>query len=263
MMSVRVLVICASLLALAPPIAAQQEADQATLVFTFAGAFSGSADLWSVQDQPVFLGGTLPDGFALGRKRSSGLGVLVAGIYFPRPSLGISGEAFFIGGGLEDSCRITFQDPSSVGSATLCNDIDGNSNSATTVMLSAGPVLRFNTRKTIKPYIRLNAGIIIGGRSTLEMSGMVSPTLFTIVYDDPDRRSISGALAAAIGMTANLGSGYQLRWEFRDNYVGLDQITGPTRRDGVAPDHELKYRHLWSFVLGVDIILERRRGRRY
>ncbi len=262
-MPVRVLIVCASLLVLAPPVAAQREADQATLVFALAGAFSGSADVWSVQDQPVFLGDALPDRFDLGRRRTSGLGFFVAGVYFPRPSLGISGEAFFIGGGLEDSCRLTFQAPESMGSATLCNDIDGSSSSATTVMVSAGPVLRFNTRKTIKPYIRLNAGIIIGGRSTIEMSGMVSPTFFTVMYDDPDRRDISGALAGAIGMTANLGSGYQLRWEFRDNYIGFDRITGPTRRDGVAPDRELKYRHVWSFVLGVDIVLERRRGRRY
>lgn len=262
-MSNRVLIACASFLALAPPVAAQREADRATLVFTVAGTFSGSSDLWSVQDQPVFLGDSVPDRFALGRKRSSGLGLFIAGIYFPKPNVGISGEAFFIGGGLEDSCRITFQAPNSVGSAALCNDINGSSKSATTVMFSAGPVLRFNTRKTIKPYIRLNAGIIVGGRSPVELTGRTGSGDFVVVYDDPDPRNISGALAGAVGFTANLGGGYQIRWEFRDNYVGFDRVSGATVRDGLAPETSLDYQHVWSFVLGVDIILERRRGRRY
>jgi len=261
MMPARVLVICASLLAFAQPLAAQREADQATLVFTLAGAFSGSADLWAVQNQPVFRQ-QVADTFALGRKRSSGLGVLLAGIYFFKPNFGLAGEAFFLGGGFEDSCRHTFQ-TGSAEAVTLCNGINGSSKSGNSVMMSAGPVLRFNTRKTIKPYVRANVGLQIGGRSSVELSSRVTTDFFSVVYDDPDERNISLALAAAVGMTASLGPGYQLRWELRDNYVGFDRITGPTFRDGLSPARELAYKHVWSFVLGVDIVLERRRGRRY
>ena len=264
MMLVRVLIVCVSLLALAPPVAAQAEADQATLVFTLAGTFSGSGDLWKVGSQPVFLG-QAADSFSLGRNLKSGLGVFLAGIYFPKPHFGIAGEAFFIGRGNEDSCRHTFQ-TGNPDAATLCSGINGSSKSGTAVMVTVGPVLRFNTRKTIKPYIRLNAGLLIGGRSSVELIGRAQPAGdFIVVYDDPDPRNISGALAGAVGFTANLGGGYQLRWEFRDNYIGFDRVTGPTSGVGLnpTPDHELMYQHVWSFVLGVDIVLERRRGRRY
>ncbi len=248
------------MLAFAPALAAQQ-ADQATLVFTLAGAYSGTADLWAVQGQPVFRG-QVADTFALGRKRSSGLGVFLAGIYFFKPNFGIAGEAFFLGGGFEDSCRHTYQSGSAE-AVTLCTGINGSSKSATSVMMSAGPVVRFNARSRIKPYIRANAGILIGGRSSVEVAGRVTTDFFNIIYDDPDSRNLSIALAGAVGMTANLGPGYQLRWELRDNYIGYDAITGPTTRDGLSPDRELKYKHVWSFVLGMDIVLERRRGRRY
>ena len=260
-MPARVLIVCVSLLALAQPLAAQREADQATLVFTLAGTFSGSADLWTVQKQPVFFG-QAADTFALARKRSSGLGIFLAGIYFPKPNFGVAGEAFFLGGSFEDSCRHTYQAGSS-NAVTLCNSLRSSSKSATSVVLSAGPVFRFNTRKTIKPYLRANVGLQIGGRSSVEMAGRVTPTLFNVVYEDLDARNLSIALAAAVGMTANIAPGYQLRWELRDNYVGMDRITGPTSRDGLSPDRELDFKHIWSFVLGVDIVLERRRGRRY
>ena len=261
MMSNRVLIACASFLALAPPVAAQREADQATLVFTLAGTFSGSGNLWEVGSQPVFLG-QAADSFSFGRKLRSGLGLFLAGIYFPKPHFGIAGEAFFIGRGNEDSCQHTFQ-TGSPDAATLCSGINGTSRSGTAVMVSVGPVFRFNTRKTIKPYIRLNAGLLIGGRSSVELTGRGGSGDVILVYDDPDPRNISGALAGAVGFTANLGGGYQLRWEVRDNYVGFDRVTGATVRDGFAPETSLDYQHVWSFVMGVDIILERRRGRRY
>jgi hypothetical protein len=262
MMPVRVLIACACLLVLAPPVAAQREADQATLVFSFAGTFSGAGDLWEVGNQPVFLG-QAADTLALGRKLNSGLGLFVAGIYFPKPHFGIAGEAFFLGRGTEDSCRHTFL-TGNADAATLCSSINGNSNSGTAVMVTVGPVLRFNTRKTIKPYIRLGGGLLLGGRSTVELTSRVgSAGDFFVVYDDPDPRNISGAIVGAVGFTANLGGGYQIRWEFRDNYIGFDRVNGATVRDGRAPETSLDYQHVWSFVLGIDIILERRRGRRY
>jgi len=260
MMPARVLVVCASVLAFTPALAAQT-ADQATLVFTLAGTYSGAADLWAVEGQPVFRS-QVADTFTFGRKRSSGLGVFMAGIYFFKPNFGIAGEAFFLGGGFEDSCRHTFASGSAE-AVTLCNGINGSSKSSTSVMLSAGPVIRFNSRRVIKPYIRANAGVLIGGRSSVELAGRVTSNFFNVVYEDPNSRNLSIALAGAVGMTANMGPGYQLRWELRDNYIGYDAITGPTTRDGLSPDRELKYKHVWSFVLGVDIVLERRRGRRY
>ncbi len=259
-MSLRALVLVASFLATAPALAAQREADQANLVFTIAGAVSGGANLWSISRQPVFLS-SVADTFSLARRRKSGFGVFLAGIYYPGQHVGLAGEAFFLGGGQEDSCTHRFRSGDTT-AAAVCTVINGSSRSNTAVILSAGPVFRINARKTITPYVRFNAGLQIGGRSAVEVAGR-SGDRFIVVYDDAETRNVSASLAAAAGFTASLGKGYQLRWEVRDNYIGIDRITQATARDGQSPTRELKYHHVWSFVIGVDIVLERRRGRRY
>ena len=48
------------------------------------------------------------------------------------------------------------------------------------------------------------------------------------------------------GFTAAVGRGYQLRWEVRDNIVGVQRVTGPHRGDRPGPPHELIYKHLFS-----------------
>jgi len=65
------------------------------------------------------------------------------------------------------------------------------------------------------------------------------------------------------GATIAAGRGYQIRWEIRDNIVGIQRVTGPTVTQGTVPPHETSYRHIFSLNVGLDVILEKRRGRRY
>jgi hypothetical protein len=44
--------------------------------------------------------------------------------------------------------------------------------------------------------------------------------------------------------------------------VGIQKVTGPAPR-GTVPPHETSYRHIFSLNVGLDVILEKRRGRRY
>jgi hypothetical protein len=60
-----------------------------------------------------------------------------------------------------------------------------------------------------------------------------------------------------------VSKGYHVRAEVRDNIVGIDRVTGSTTAARLIPPHETKFKHLFSILLGVDIILERQRGRRY
>ncbi|HET6836578.1 MAG TPA: hypothetical protein VFH24_00980, partial [Gemmatimonadales bacterium] len=65
------------------------------------------------------------------------------------------------------------------------------------------------------------------------------------------------------GITAVIARGYQLRWEVRDNIVGVQQVTEASPVARVVPPHELTFKHLFSMTIGFDVVLERRRGRRY
>jgi hypothetical protein len=60
-----------------------------------------------------------------------------------------------------------------------------------------------------------------------------------------------------------VAKGYQLRWEVRDNIVGVHRVTAPTVQARTIPPHEVTYKHLFSLSIGFDVVLERRPGRRY
>ena len=62
---------------------------------------------------------------------------------------------------------------------------------------------------------------------------------------------------------ANDGTPEMIRWEVRDNYLGLVKVTGTTTGANLIPPHETVYKHLFSIHIGFDVILERERGRRY
>ncbi|HEY3011980.1 MAG TPA: hypothetical protein VGJ36_04475 [Gemmatimonadales bacterium] len=243
---------------------AQRTGDQARLIFTVSLGAVGGRELWSVGPQPVQF--TTPtDSLALGRRIRSNVAVGFSGSYFGGEHLGLSLDGFLVGLGFEDSCRQVFSSGS--GSvAAACDWIQGNTKPATTVMLSLGPIFRFNSRKLFSPYARLNAGFIFSTQSSLRTIGRFpgdSGLVDLIIYSDEHDSRVEPALALGAGFTAAIAKGYQLRWEVRDNVVGVQRVTGPTPQSGLVPPHELDYKHLISITVGFDVVLERRRGRRY
>jgi hypothetical protein len=70
-------------------------------------------------------------------------------------------------------------------------------------------------------------------------------------------------LGLGLGFTAAVAKGYQLRWEVRDNIVGVQRVTSAPAAARVVPPHDVTYKHLFSMSIGFDVVLERRRGRRY
>jgi len=60
-----------------------------------------------------------------------------------------------------------------------------------------------------------------------------------------------------------IGRGYQFRFEVRDNWVRIPTVSGPAQRQGLKPPTSTSGKHVLSFTLGFDVVLERKRGRRY
>jgi hypothetical protein len=243
---------------------AQRTSDQARLIFTLSGGIIGGKDLWSASPQPIQPAGAV-DTFALGRHIRSNLAISFSGSYFPGAHLGVMVEGFLVGLGFEDSCRQIFSSGSSAVSS-LCASIQGAEKAATSVVLSAGPILRMKSQSLVSPYARLSAGFIFSNQSSLRMTGVLptsqGPSPFDVYTDEHESR-VEPALAAGVGFTAAVARGYQLRWEVRDNMVGVQRVTGVTSEANLVPPHELEFKHLLSMMIGVDVVLERRRGRRY
>ena len=243
----------------------QATGDQARLVFTVsAGAVSGSR-LWSTSPQAVqFI--TPADTFALSRRIRSTLAIGFGGAYFPGENVGFTVEGFLIGLGFEDGCRHVF---SSGATATqeVCQSIQGNTKAATSVILSGGTIFRSNSRKLFSPYARINAGLVLSSQSSIRTTGQFINTAGEItdvfVYTDDHNSRLDPALALGIGFTAAVAKGYNLRWELRDNITGVQRVTSTIPIRASIPPHQRVFKHLFSVTLGFDVVLERRRGRRY
>jgi hypothetical protein len=249
------------MLFLSTPAFAQATADQAKLVFTVGVAYTGSTDLWSVENQPVFRQDVGSDSINIDREAGGSIGVLFGGIYFPKDNLGIAGEAFFVGIGVQDQCTVSTALPDER-TVSVCADIDGKEKSSSAVLLSVGPVFRAWSHNRISPYLRLQVGALFSNLSTIRTEGVYQGNLF-VIYDDESSTRITPGFVLGAGVTAAVGKGYQLRMEVRDNYVGLSTVAGPTTAGDLHPEVDTEYHHLWSVLIGFDVVLEKKRGRRY
>jgi hypothetical protein len=250
-------------LAIATPAMAQRTQDEARLLFTFAVAYTGGSDLWAVEDQPIPVVGTAGVEYLdLARSLTGSGGLLVSGMYFPKPGLGLVGEAFFMGVGVEDKCQVTSVSPDPF-TTEVCDGIDGSSKSSSAVLFTIGPMLRAAGNKSISPYIRAQVGFLFSNLSPVRVQTETSTGDIYIVFEDPSSTRITAGFVFGGGITTPLGKGWQFRGEVRDNLVQIATVAGPTGPGGYAPPIVNEWKNLWSIVLGADIVLEKKRGHRY
>lgn len=254
------------------PAAAQATRDQARLVITVAPGYVFGSDLWNVPDQPLLDASgavQMTDILSLSRSVRPTLGVSFSGTYFPGDHLGLMAEAFLLGLGYNDSC-LQRTSSGSARNALVCEAIDGAEKAASAVAISAGAVYRIHSRRTISPYARGSLGLVLSTQSSIRLTpgiddpldGAAEEVLVPVYVDDKDTR-LTPALSLGVGFTAALSPGYQLRWEFRDHITGIQVVDGASAVSGIEPATSLEYRHLFGMIIGLDVVLERRRGRRY
>ena len=246
------------------PAAAQRTGDRARLVFTVSGAYIGGTGLWTVPAQPV-TDQPPPDTLFLSRSIKQTFGAGFAGTYYPGAHLGLTAEAFLIGLGYDDTCH-PISTGQNVRNVQACQSIDSRDRSAASVAFSVGGILRVASREFISPFVSAGAGLLFNNVSSVLTSGQVNTSTEQgefFIYDDEKRGRIRPAFRIGFGSTVALAKAYHLRVEVRDNIVGIERVTGVKPDLAQIPPHENTYKQLWSIHLGVDVILERQRGRRY
>lgn len=261
--------------ALAAIPAAAQTGPQTTLVITVSGGVHSGHALWEIARQPMAVLSAPASFDTLRVVRSVGSGFILgfSGTYFPSGLVGFHGEITFVDLPLGNSCDSIYAatapppDPNNdPRNFEVCGNLDGSSVSTSVFGFMGGVTLRPTARGFLIPYLRGSLGATVTSASSVAMEGYfvqggqiyVQP----IVVDD-DPRLISLGATVAAGLTAPVGSGYQLRLEVRDDYFTLERATGPaSTTTGVAPK-EARYYHHWSLLIGFDVVLERKRPRRY
>jgi len=253
-----------ALLALAcvRPALAQKTADQARLMLTVGAGFVGGGKLWTVRQQPILdeVSG-ISDTFALSKDARQGIGVVFSGTYYPGAHLGFIGEAVFLGLGPVDACRGTIVS-GSLRNTSVCSSLNGHTHSPTTVALSGGVAYRLATGKTIEPYVTLQGGLAITQVSYIRTIGNTDQNADYIIYSDETPRSTTLYGSFGGGIAGFVGKAYRFRMEARDHYLGITRVVGPGVVGG-RPPSRVEGKHVFSLMFGFDVVLERRRGRRY
>ena len=246
------------------PLAAQRTRDRPTLIFTVSGAYLDGVGLWTVADQPLPDGsGALIDHVILSRSIKRTLSAGFSGTYYRGAHLGLTAEALLLGLGYEDTCRL-IAPAQSVRNAQRCNSIDAQERSAAAAAVSAGVVYRVASAEFISPFARASVGFLINDQSPLLVVGETNDGAALTIYDDANKGPrVRPAFSLGVGATIAAGRGYQLRWEVRDNIVGIQRVTGVPSSLGRVPPEATVYKHIFGLLFGVDVILERRPGRRY
>jgi hypothetical protein len=243
--------------------------------------------LWSLNHQPfavlvpgpvtssdtvVVAAPGLYDTLDLQREFGPSFVVGVSGSYFSGRHLGFQGEIAFLGMGLESRCAIRTVQPSYPGDIDpqLCSSLDRQTVATSAVSISLGLVGRLTPGGGIYPYARANAGVLTRTHGTIDMVGVYGSgdhlaTAAVVANPHPVNTSLHFTVGA--GVAVSMGTGYQLWLEGRDVMAQLDQVTGladPSGSAGVLiPPHGSRLLHNFVFVMGLDVVFEKQRRRRY
>jgi hypothetical protein len=265
-------VACVLLLLLSLSSASAQTPSRAELVLTILGGGVSGHSLWSVNKQPVAVAGsasTAWDTLHVTREISSSVVIGASATYFFSPHVGMHAEISYMGLPFDDSCTDLYASPADTGRIrAACDDIASKAGSGGAISLFVGATLRAASTKSLSPYVRANISIVGMPHSYVEMFG----TYFTAlgpqdvpVIKDPSPRSSAPLFGLAVGLTQPLGKdgGYQFRLEFRDAITSFERVTGAADPASQFAPTEIKAYHHFALTLGLDVVLEKSRGRRY
>ena len=260
------------LVLLARPVLAQRTGDQAKITLGITGGLVTGGSLWAVDAQPYTpTGASQADTLSLARSISTSFTFGLTTSYYPSNHLGLTGEIALLGLGTKTSCRVT-RTQGAGETRDLCTSLAQSNTAATSVGISIGAAYRIASRQDISPFVSARLGALISEESTVDLRGYyftadsanVNTQQITVpIFDDPNKNRIDiyGQLTA--GFAFNAGHGYQIRLEGRDNYVRLPVPLSASAEGSGQFTRGRVGKHLFSVVLGFDIILEKKRGRRY
>ncbi len=258
--------------ALVPGDAGGQTNPEPRLIFSIFGGVSKSPDLYEIPQQPLLLVFAPEyDTLALHRQTTTAPMVgLNATVYGPS-GFGFTAEAVYIGVRIDDDCRMQHENEDlQRRNYQLCNDIARRGGTVSNVGFTVGGAYRFAARSAVSPFVRLQAGITIKSASLVDMAGAyteLTPNNQTvahtrIVIADENNVSAHPLLAGAVGVSFALSPGYHIRAEVRDHIMRFQRPTGPAGDQGQVAIEGF-WGHTPALVFGFDIVLERKRGRRY
>jgi hypothetical protein len=269
----------AGLLALLPllaavPAAHAQSSDEPQLVFTIYGGMSTGSDLWSASRIVGGAGGPPPpqDTVRLERWLRPGLIAGLATAYYRSPHFGWVLDIGYFGLGTEQRCLgpATYND--TVQTKQVCTSANGEHIRTGVVGFMFGATYRFAPTSAVQPFVRATAGLGLVDGNYIQTTGSAfvsSPAgcqtgCYFGLLNDSVSHSVTWIANLTTGLSVELSPGYRVRFEARDVIVALPVVnaSGPLLSPDKPPT-AWTTRHMPAFLIGLDIVLERRHTRRY
>lgn len=257
--------------------AAAQSRQDPQLIFSIgAGLAAGSGELWSLSEQGVtVVGGTGFDTLGLARWMRPGVVAALSATYHRSRHLGLTAEAGYFGIATEERCTPPaggYKTDSENKNAQACSSAQGNHVPTSVVGFQVGFTYRFSAGGRYEPYVRASGGMGFLANSFVRTDGGIRAPLACsqtggvcqwplMEGESTSEQAIIGTLA--VGSSVTFAPGYRFRFEVRDLIVSLPLPSGPANpATGIAPVGSTM-KHIPVFTAGLDVVLERRRGRRY
>jgi hypothetical protein len=251
------------------PAAAAQRSGQPTLVLTVGAGVHTGRGLWTIPRQPLSLLNSDPpvyDTLRLVRTISTGLVAVFSASYFHSSHIGLHGGFSYVIMGMENSCDpvAPYTTDFEQKNQQTCENLDGSVSPNSVFLLGAGVTLRATPASGTSPYLRAGVGLAVHSAGTVGMAGafVSGGRQFTRQIIAEQDGAASPAAHVAVGIAQPVGAGYQLRLEVRDDYFALRQVTAAANALGAVTTGK-RWGHDLTFTIGLDIVLERRRPRRY
>jgi hypothetical protein len=245
-------------------LSAQRTNDEARLAVGLNAGYIGGSTLWHT-DQPVLTNTTTPDVLQLDRRLRGNITVSGHLTYFPKPTVGVTGEVGYIGLGTVDNCAIATP-PGDDFNRFACASLVDKSRAASAVSVLGGGIWRPVPRGTVQFYVKALAGLSLVPRSTTTVTAFFTRDFedFALpVYAEDGSKTVTPTGALAIGFATAPNNGYQFSIELRATEVQLQVVDGPSAAGNIRPPIRSQWKTLPTLTAGFDIVLEKRRGRRY
>jgi hypothetical protein len=254
-----------------------QVAREPQLILSIGGGIAaGRGELWGVPRQPLGVAGSSSqDTVGVARRLRPGLTATLAATYHRSGRLGYTAEAGYFGVATEMRCTPPangYVADTEQKNEQACANAQGSHMPTSLVGFQGGLAYKLRDTGRILPYVRASAGIgflanpfvrteaIITAPSTCPTS---SGQCWWRLLDDDKDYSLTWVSTIAAGTSIIVAPGYRFRFEARDLITSLPTASGsgdPVSR--VAPVGST-VKHVLVFTAGMDVVLERRRGRRY
>lgn len=273
----RSLATVAVLAILAVPAARAQSSSEPSLSFTISGGLTTGQKLWNIDDHLLAAPGATYDTVRLGRRLTPGLAASLSMSLFRSPRWGLNAEVAYFGLASEQRCEgpAVYVPDSENLTKKGCDNANGRHSSSSVIGFLAGGVYQFLDSSRIQPYIRANAGFGLLGASFVETLAIVNHTSCAPISSDnicpypllTERKKTSSTwlVSVAAGLVMQLGPGYRLRMEGRDLILQIPTVQRGSTNTSNLGDTETRsvVKHIPIFMIGFDVMLERRRSRRY